>query len=97
MTHFRKRSPVQAWQFQGQPAAEWPEFVRDFKINTMRGWLHPSLSLGIVILPQKFGPDIQVQKGDWLVLEHGMMAAYRGGDFGVFFENAGPTDEPAEA
>jgi hypothetical protein len=86
-TYQRKPAPVQAWQFQAQPYAEWPEFVKSFQVHTNMGARSPSMTIvQTLAIPVRHGPDITVDKGDWVVLENGILLKVRGTDFDAQFE-----------
>lgn len=87
MQYQRKPIPVQAWQFQAQRYDEWPAFVKDFKVPTSMGERTPSMTIvQTLAIPVRHGPDITVDKGDWLVLENNILLKVRGGDFDAQFE-----------
>lgn len=88
MSYRRKSTPVEAWQYQGQPQAEWPAFVRDFQAYTQLGLAKASTNnMGTMFLPQAGAQGaVVVNTGDWLVQEGDKLVAFKGGVFAAMFE-----------
>lgn len=80
--------PVDAWQFNGQPRSEWPDFVKDYKEHTMYGVVPVSVSsTGLLLLPTKGQTSaLEVNFGSWLVEENGSISVYRADVFSANFE-----------
>lgn len=87
MMYLRKPTFAEAWQFNGEPYANWPAFVREFSTHTMSGARSPSMNVvGLISIPSMHGPDLQAHRSDWVVLENHKLTIVRGNDFANQFD-----------
>ena len=70
MTDYRRKpTPAKAWQYDRQPQAQWPEWVRNHRVNTNMGQQPIGAGAGVVLVPTKGGTTVNMVVGDFLVLE----------------------------
>jgi hypothetical protein len=81
-------SKVKAWQFQGQPQDQWPEWVREIRVTTPMGQTPIGLGAGVLLVPTASGVTRNAQQGHWLVLEDGGVYTYKPEKFEEFFVSA---------
>ena len=92
----RKAVPVMAFQYNGQPYGEWPEWLRDQDVNTQTfGNQRVSEQLGSLMLPVGSG-TMRLGVGSWVVLEKfneinglrtgGILTPFSADDFTTNFE-----------
>ncbi|USN15389.1 hypothetical protein KIKIMORA_02430 [Brevundimonas phage vB_BpoS-Kikimora] len=96
----RKATTAQAWQFTRQPKKDWPTWVQDYQVHTPLGPQSPGLGAGVLLLPTKNGPTINVTDGEWLVQENGALLVFRDETFHASFDlpaDAVQAAAPAEA
>lgn len=91
----RKATPVDAWRYEGQPQAEWPEWVRDHRVPTNMGLVPIAAGAGVLLLPTKGGTTINVTQGQFLVLEDGAVAVFKPEKFEQFFDAVATDPAPA--
>lgn len=93
----RKPTTAQAWQYSRQAKKDWPTWVQDYQVHTPMGPQSPGAGAGVLLLPTKNGPTINVSDGEWLVLENGALLVFRDETFQASFDvpsNAAPVVEP---
>lgn len=91
MTQYRRKpTPAQAWQFNGQPRDEWPEFVAEYTAHTVMGALSVGLSTNGLLMIPVAGEEsaVAVNYGDWAVLEGKVLSRVRNSEFNDKFEVA---------
>lgn len=91
--YVRLPSKVKAWQFQGQPQDQWPEWVRDIRVTTPMGQTPIGLGAGVLLVPTSTGVTRNAVFGHWVVLEDGGVYSYKPEKFEEFFVSA--DGEPA--
>lgn len=92
-TYTRKPTQAQAFQYKRQAKKDWPQWVQDYEVSTAMGMQQIGAGAGVLLLPVKNGPTINVTDGDWLVLENGVLLVFRND----LFEAAFQADGAAEA
>lgn len=90
MSYRRKTTPVEAWQYKGQPKAEWPKFVSEYETYTQMGAAKCSTNnMGTMFVPQPGAQSaLTIGSGDWIVLENSKLMAFKGAEFAALFEEA---------
>ena len=97
MTQYRRvGTPLNVWQFTGQPREQWPDFVANYQAHTVFGLGKVSVTnTGVLLLPTPGESSGQaVNHGDWLVEEGGKIIVARGDYFAAHFE---PVEDDGEA
>ena len=93
MTNYiRKPTVVQAFQYDRQAKKDWPQWLQDYQVATPMGLQGVGAGAGVLLVPAKNGPTINVTAGEWLVLENGVLLVYRNDLFEAAFR---PEAEPA--
>jgi hypothetical protein len=83
--YIRKAVPVQAFQYDKQPQKDWPKWLQDYTVTTTMG-IQPVGSFGgLLNIPQKHGPTVNVNAGEWVVLENGALSVYKNEAFEAAF------------
>ena len=96
MTTFtRKPTAVEAWRYDRQPKTDWPQWLQDFQVTTNMGLQPIGAGPGVLLIPSKSGATANVPAGDWIVLENGVITAYKDAAFRAAFD--GDFDTPAAA
>lgn len=74
-TYTRKPNAVEAFQYDRQPKAEWPQWLQDYQVATPMGFQGVGAGAGMLLVPTKNGPTINVTVGEWVVYENGVKDA----------------------
>lgn len=99
----RKPNAVEAFRYDKQAQKDWPQWLLDHRITTSMGIQPVGTNMGLINIPQRHGPTVAVEVGDWVVLEDGVLTAYKDEAFQAAFDGAdapvadAPTAEAAPA
>ena len=70
-THYtRKPTNVLAFQYDRQAKKDWPQWLQDYEIATPMGFQGVGAGAGVLLIPTKNGPTINVTAGEWIVYEN---------------------------
>lgn len=98
MTQYtRKPTVVEAFQYDRQPQKDWPQWLKDYQVATPMGFQGVGAGPGVLLVPNKNGPTINVTVGEWVVYENGVLLVFRNDLFEAAFEGAAATEAPAAA
>lgn len=87
MTQYtRKPTTVEAYRYDRQPQKDWPQWLQDYRATTNMGLIPVGSFGGVMNLPQKHGPTVTVGIGEWVVLENGVLTAWKDEAFKAAFD-----------
>lgn len=86
-THY-KPLEVKAFQYQGQPRAAWPEWLRNFQTKSEFGQQPVGIgATGEILIPGSGGMQ-SAHAGDWIVLDDDKLTVFRTAKFDRLFQVA---------
>ncbi|USN16193.1 hypothetical protein PAPPERLAPAPP_04520 [Brevundimonas phage vB_BpoS-Papperlapapp] len=94
--YIRQPNLVEAFQYNRQPKAEWPQWLQDYQIATPMGFQGVGAGAGVLLVPAKNGPTINVTVGEWVVYENDVLLVFRNDLFEAAFQEEGYDEWLAE-
>ncbi|UTC28961.1 hypothetical protein MARCHEWKA_04490 [Brevundimonas phage vB_BpoS-Marchewka] len=92
----RQPTVVEAFQYDRQPKKDWPQWLQDYQVATPMGFQGVGAGAGVLLVPNKNGPTINVTPGEWVVFENGVLLVFRNDLFEAAFQEEGYDEWLAE-